>query len=73
MQDRTDLHDRIYALEMEGAGFAATCHHVGIDWAVVRGVADRGEEQRSKAWQPVATAAAAGFVGSFLASAWTTR
>lgn len=63
---QTSLHDRVYAVEMEGAGFAATCHHLGCDWAVVRGVADHGEADRSKAWQPVATAAAAGFVASFL-------
>ena len=68
--DRAQAHDRAYALEMEGAGFAATCDHVGCDWVVVRGVADRGESDRDKSWQAVATAAAASFVAAFLAESW---
>ena len=68
--DRARAHDRAYALEMEGAGFAATCDHLGCDWIVVRGVADHGEPDRSKSWQAVATAAAASFVAAFLAESW---
>jgi len=68
--DRATIHDRAYALEMEGGGFAAACDHLGCDWVVVRGVADRGEPERNKAWQAIATAAAASFVAAFLAESW---
>ncbi|HEU4461803.1 MAG TPA: hypothetical protein VFR75_04340 [Solirubrobacterales bacterium] len=64
------IHDRAYAWEMEGAGFASACAHLGSDWMVVRGVADFGEPGRSKKWQGVATAAAASFVKTFLESSW---
>lgn len=64
------LHDRLYALEMEGAGFARECERLGSPWCVVRGVADHGEGDRGRAWQGVATAAAASFVKTFLCTSW---
>jgi nucleoside phosphorylase len=64
------LHDQAYALEMEGAGFAATFSHLNSDWMVVRGLADFGEADRDKAWQGFATGAAASFVRSFLTKSW---
>jgi len=69
-EERARLHDRAYALEMEGAGFAATCRHIGCDWMVVRGVADRGGTGRTKTWQGAATAAAASFALAFLLESW---
>jgi nucleoside phosphorylase len=46
-----DLHGRVLAAEMEGAGFAAVCEHEDVTWLVVRGVADYGEANRRKSWQ----------------------
>lgn len=68
--ERAAVHDRIMALEMEGAGFADACEHVGIPWFVVRGLADAGEPERSKAWQWTAAAAAASFAHSFVMKGW---
>ena len=64
------VHDRAYAMEMEGAGFASSCKHLRSEWMVVRGVADYGEGDHSKEWQGVAAAAAASFARSFLAKEW---
>lgn len=69
-EERASIHDRAYALEMESAGFAATCHHMRLDWGVVRGVADFGAPDRGKGWQSVATIAAATFVRTFLEKNW---
>ncbi len=68
---RAEVHDRAYAYEMEGAGFAAACDHLNSDWTVVRGVADHGAPYRNKDWQGTATLAAAAFVRTFLAHSWT--
>jgi nucleoside phosphorylase len=68
--ERAAIHDRIMALEMEGAGFADACEHVGVPWFVVRGLADAGEPKRSKAWQWTAAAAAASFTHSFVMKGW---
>jgi nucleoside phosphorylase len=54
-----ELHDRVLAAEMEGAGFAAACMSEGVQWMVVRGVADFGGFKRRKSWQYPATYAAA--------------
>ena len=64
--DRASFHDRIEALEMEAAGFASTCHHLGAPWLVVRGIADYGTEDRDKDWQAYAAAAAMAFTRTFL-------
>jgi adenosylhomocysteine nucleosidase len=66
-------HDRAYALEMEGAGFATTCHHLDCEWLVVRGVADRGEPNRTKEAQLLATVSAASFVRVLLETEWPVR
>jgi nucleoside phosphorylase len=34
------FHDRLYAVEMEGHGFARACYMEGVPWIVVRGVSD---------------------------------
>jgi len=54
-----DLHDRIRAAEMEGAGFAVACDEAGVAWMVIRGIADFGNPNRVKGWQFAATVAAA--------------
>ena len=63
---RGALQDRIAALEMEGAGFAGTCDHIGVPWLVSRGISDFGTPDRDKRWQVYAAAAAMTFVRTFL-------
>lgn len=62
-----DVQLRVTATEMEGAGFAAACDHLGWKWLVVRGIADMGEPTREKQWQLLATFAAAKYIQGFLA------
>lgn len=57
-----DVHARTKAVEMEGAGFSSACAEYGIEWLVVRGIADYGEPDRAKGWQFVAAYAAAAVV-----------
>ena len=57
-QMRAEFHDKVKALEMEGAGFAAACGELQWPWLVLRGVADYGGEDRQKNWQGGATIAA---------------
>ncbi|MBN8425644.1 hypothetical protein JF531_14070 [Microbacterium esteraromaticum] len=54
--------DKVRAVEMKEAGFAADGLETGIPWLVVRGIADVGEEGRDKTWQFGATFIAARFV-----------
>jgi nucleoside phosphorylase len=65
------LHDRSYALEMEGAGFAAACHRLDCEWLVVRGIADHGEQNRGKSAQLSAALGAASFVRVLLETEWS--
>jgi nucleoside phosphorylase len=65
---KKELSDRVKAAEMEGAGFAAMCSEAGVDWLVVRGIADYGNPERSKGWQFAAAYAAAAFVRDGLAN-----
>lgn len=61
-QLQLDLHDRVRAAEMEGAGFSAVCEAAEVDWMVVRGIADFGKPKRAKNWQLPSTVAAANYV-----------
>ncbi len=61
-------HDRVRAVEMESAGFAAACEELNVPWLVVRGVADAGEPGRDDYWQFGATYVAARLVRDGLAS-----
>lgn len=62
------LHVRTLAAEMEGAGFAHACLNEGINWFVVRGIADFAQKRRPKNYQFAATFAAAAFVRDAIAS-----
>lgn len=68
---RGQMNDRIAALEMEASGFAATCHHLGVPWLVVRGIADYGTADRDKRWQVYSAAAAMSFARTFLENEYT--
>jgi nucleoside phosphorylase len=50
---------RTGAVEMEGAGFAATCIESETPWLVMRGIADFGRAPRRRDWQFVSTVCAA--------------
>lgn len=65
---REVIHDKVIAVEMEGAGFAYACKESRIEWQVVRGIADHGDPDRRKEWQFPATVAAAVFVRESLRS-----
>lgn len=62
------LHGRTLAAEMEGAGFALACLNEGVNWFVVRGIADFAQKRRPKNYQFAATFAAAAFVRDAIAS-----
>lgn len=64
---RLDYHDRVRAIEMEGAGFAAACDEQRLPWLVVRGIADVGDENRDDNWQFGSTYVAARYVRDGLA------
>jgi nucleoside phosphorylase len=51
--------DEIIAVEMEGAGFAATCDDKGIGWLVFRGISDFADMKKRDTWQPLAALHAA--------------
>jgi nucleoside phosphorylase len=69
LQELADaLHGRTLAAEMEGAGFAHACLNEGINWFVVRGIADFAQKRRPKNYQFAATFAAAAFVRDAIAS-----
>ena len=57
-----EVHGRAKAAEMEGAGFASAAEQSGVDWHIVRGVADFGEPERERHWQYPATYVAARLV-----------
>lgn len=61
-------HDRVRAVEMESAGFAAACEELDVPWLVVRGIADAGEPGRDDHWQFGSTFVAARLVRDGLAS-----
>jgi nucleoside phosphorylase len=66
---REDLHDRVRAAEMEGAGFAAACEEGDrVPWMVIRGIADYGNPERTKGWQYASSVAAAMFAREALRS-----
>ncbi|CAB4005833.1 5 -methylthioadenosine S-adenosylhomocysteine nucleosidase-like isoform X16 [Paramuricea clavata] len=54
-------------LEMEGAGLYAAVYDLGIEWAVIKAVSDfaDGSKEKTKLWQPFASAMAASVVYMF--------
>ena len=60
------LDGRIKAVEMEGYGFAAACRHMGMPWAIFRGIADFADKKKSDEWHLAAASAAAHVARHFL-------
>ena len=44
--------------DMESYGVAQACRAVGVEWIVVKGVCDWGDENKDDPWQPIAAKAA---------------
>ena len=61
-----EFHDKLYAVEMEGSGFAQSCLTAGLDWMVVRGIADHGDPRKRDKKQTLAAVAAACLLRQFL-------
>lgn len=64
---RLEHHDRVRAIDMESAGYAAACAEQHLPWLVVRGIADAGDENRDDTWQFGSTYVAARYVRDGLA------
>ena len=65
------LHGRIEVAEMEGAGFARACIDRQVDWLIVRGVSDFGDEFKNDAFHRFASAAASTALLDFLSNGLT--
>jgi nucleoside phosphorylase len=55
------------ALEMEGKGIGTASALAGVEWFVVRGISDYGDEFTTSTWRCYAAAAAAAYVRALLA------
>jgi nucleoside phosphorylase len=58
-------HDKLYAVEMEGGGFAQACESDDHEWMVFRGISDFGDPEKRDKKQAVAAVAAAALVRQF--------
>lgn len=59
-------NDKLYAVEMEGSGFAQACSKNQMGWLVIRGIADLGDQKKRDAHHSVAASAAATLAVQFL-------
>jgi len=50
--------DRAIGGEMEAYGVAQACRALGLEWIILKGVCDWGDERKDDSWQPEAAAAA---------------
>lgn len=58
--------DRLYAVEMEGSGFAQACRSRKYEWMVVRGISDFGDRRKNDKRQALAALSASFVVKQFL-------
>ena len=65
------IHGKIEVAEMEAAGFALACNMRQLDWVVVRGISDFGDEFKSDDFHKFASAAASTVVLDFLSHGLT--
>jgi nucleoside phosphorylase len=63
-----DYHDKLYAVEMEGSGFAQACRSRKYEWMVVRGISDYGDPSKRNKNQSFAALSAATALKLFLES-----
>ncbi|MCK9362121.1 MAG: hypothetical protein M0P74_00740 [Syntrophales bacterium] len=67
------LSDQVYAVEMEGSGFASACKHCGIPWLDIRGISDFANPVKEDGWHIPASAAAATLTRIFLEKEYRTK
>lgn len=67
-QTSRNFHDKLYAVEMEGSGFAQACESEEYDWIVFRGISDYGDPEKRDKKQAYASVAAATLLKQFLES-----
>jgi nucleoside phosphorylase len=60
------FHDKLYAVEMEGSGFAQACNSYIDDWIVFRGISDFGDTKKRDNRQACASVAAAVLMKQFM-------
>lgn len=66
------FHDKLYAVEMEGSGFAQACKGE-YEWMVFRGISDYGDPEKRDKKQAVAAIGAATLLKQFLESTFQTN
>jgi len=47
-----EYHEKIFALDMESAGFALTCQERGVPWLIFRGISDFGDPETKDVKDP---------------------
>jgi nucleoside phosphorylase len=68
-RDELALRYELLAFEMEGAGIGSSGFLNGLDWFMVRGISDYGDEHISTRWRKYASLTAAAYVRSLLGAA----
>lgn len=63
-------NDEVYAVEMEGSGFASACDHCHVPWMIIRGITDYADKKKNDGWHVPASVAAATLTRIFLQSAY---
>lgn len=63
-------NDEVYAVEMEGSGFASACDHCRVPWMIIRGITDYADKHKNDGWHVPASVAAATLTRVFLQSAY---
>lgn len=59
-------NDDIFAVEMEGSGFASACDHCDVPWMIIRGITDYADSVKKDGWHVPASVAAATATRVFL-------
>ncbi|KAF0165626.1 MAG: phosphorylase [Rhodocyclaceae bacterium] len=63
-------NDEVYAVEMEGSGFASACEHCRVPWMIIRGITDYADKHKNDGWHVPASVAAATLTRIFLQRAY---
>ncbi|WP_113705572.1 CATRA conflict system CASPASE/TPR repeat-associated protein [Nonomuraea lactucae] len=65
-RDRLAREHDLRAMEMEGKGVGRASFFNGLEWLVVRGISDYGDERTGRTWRNYASAAAAAYSRALL-------
>lgn len=68
VRDAVAAATNVLAFEMEGKGVGIAGFANGLDWLVVRGISDYGDEHTGSSWRGYAAVAAAAYVRALLAA-----